>query len=295
MKNLIRILVAATVLTIAPQLSAAISVDSMNYPVWAERGSNTLPLAPGDRLRNGDVVVTGDYGRVWLAADDGSVIKLGQGARFQIERAEIANQDGNGIFDAAFDVLRGAFRFTSSFFTVRREVPHQADFKVGAVTVGVRGTDIWGRSAADEDFVALIEGSIEVASEGDAPQRMEQPLTLYRKAAGQPADGIVPVVPEVVGELALETELSQSAGIAGVDGDYQLVLASARSAIFDAAELEPFRRAGYPVRTDIAEVGGVQYTRIVLDGLVDRQAATNLRRVLVNEFSIDDIWIRNSG
>ena len=293
MNNPIRVVILAAAMAFTPLLSAAISVDSMNFPAWAERDNRTVPLAPGSELRTGDVVVTGRTGRVWLAADDGSVIKLGQGARFTIVRAGLARVDGDSIFDAAFDVLKGAFRFTSSFFRARQALPHRVEFKVGAVTAGVRGTDIWGRSGNEEDFVALIAGSIEVSSGGDAPQLMDQPLTLYRKATGRPADGIRPVVTEVIGEYALETELSERSGIARIDGTYEVVLTSVRSANYDPGMLEPFRRAGYPARGRAAEVGGVDYTRIVVGGLVNLQAAKNLRRIIVSEFGIDDAWIRN--
>jgi hypothetical protein len=295
MKVIPPIVAALALLIFAPVLQAVVSVNSMNFPAWVERGDSAVPLAPGDSLRTGDIVVTGGRGRVWLAAEDGSAIKLGQGTRFVIERAALAESDAGSVFTAVFDVLKGAFRFSSGFFSARHEFAHQVDVRIGAITAGVRGTDIWGRSSDDEDLVALIEGSIEVASDGAAPQRMDKPLTIYRKTTGRLADGIRPVEPEIVGEYAIETELAERAGIASAGGDYELVLASVRAERFDAAELERFRHAGYPVRTAGAMIDGVEYTRTVLGGLIDLQAATNLRRRIAAEFGIDDAWIRSGG
>lgn len=282
----------AVTAAISPVAAAALSVDSMNYPAWVKREMQSIPLAPGDRIVAGDTVITGEHGRVWLEAEDGSVIKLGQGARFVVDRERLDVSGDGTFFEAAFDVLRGAFRFTGSFFPRRPEIAHRVDFRVGAVTAGIRGTDIWGRSGDDEDFVALLDGRIEIGSEGAASQPMDQPLTLYRKRANLPADEISALTMAVVNELAAETELSPEAGIAAAGGGYELVLASVPSSVFERAALDRFRQAGYPAEPVAVEVGGVAYTRIVLGGLVDRQAARSLRRSVAAEFSIDDAWIR---
>ena len=36
--------------------------------------------------------------------------------------------------------------------------------RVATVTAGIRGTDLWGKSAADRQIVCLIEGRIEVGA-----------------------------------------------------------------------------------------------------------------------------------
>ena len=35
--------------------------------------------------------------------------------------------------------------------------------KVNAVTAGIRGTDVWGKSESDRDIVCLLEGRIDVS------------------------------------------------------------------------------------------------------------------------------------
>jgi hypothetical protein len=98
--------------------STAMSVNSLNYPVWIERGSYNLPLAPGDRLQDGDIVQTGATGRVWLEVEDGSVIKLGRDTRFTIDRTDFREVDNVTVFEAAFNIMKGAFRFTEGFFSM---------------------------------------------------------------------------------------------------------------------------------------------------------------------------------
>ena len=290
----LRIPIVIVMLLVTPFASAGLSVDRVNYPAWFERANRIQPLTPGTRLEAGDLVRTGASGRAWLEVDDGSVVKLGQDARFVVARAGFSEEGGDTFLDAAFDVLRGAFRFTSGFFEPRREAMHRVAMRVGAVTVGIRGTDIWGRSSDVEDFVALLEGRIEVSSDDAPPTLMDAPLTLYLKRRGQQAGGVQPVDPDTVAALAPETELDAGAGIAAADGAYALVLMSLQSSEFAAAAMARFREAGYPVVSVPVEVAGASYTRLQLPGLVDRTAAVNLRARLANEFAIGDIWIRET-
>jgi hypothetical protein len=271
--------------------SATMSVNSLNYPVWVERGSENLPLAPGDRLLDGDVVHTGAAGRVWLEVEDGSVIKLGQDTRFTIDRAGFREADNATVFEAAFNVLKGAFRFTSRFFTTQQPARHEVDFKVGAITAGIRGTDVWGRSAVQEDFVALLEGRIEVASAGQDPVVMDRAMTLYRKANGKPADPVTVVDAAIVEGLASETELDASAGIARTGGIYSLVLQSYSVPGLAEKALKRFRDAGYAVQARVVEVDGISFTRVQLGGLIHLESANNLRKAMISAGLIEDAWI----
>ena len=291
MKSVHSLIGACLLILIAPQALANVSVDSLNFPVWVERGTQVTPVAPGDKLLAGDVIRTGQTGRVWLFVDDGSVVKLGQRTRFVIEKADFREVENETVLDAAFNVLQGAFRFTSKFFTAARAASHQVNIEIGAITAGVRGTDIWGRSSDSEDFVALIEGVIAVSSAGEQGQIMDQPLTLYRKAKAAAADPVASVELAVVQSLAPETELDAAAGIASRSGGYSLVFNSLQDDANVAVGLERLRSIGYPVVARSAEVNGLRYTRIQLDGLVDLAAAQNLRKALIESAIVEDAWI----
>ena len=291
MKASIRPIIFFLASAVTPLAQATMSVNSMNYPAWVQRGGETLPLAPGDQLRAGDQLRTGASGRLWLEVEDGSVIKLGQQSRFTVKQSEFRGTADDTILEAAFDVLKGAFRFTSNFFAARRDARHQVEFQIGAVTAGVRGTDIWGRSGDGEDFVALLEGSIEVNSAGDAAQMMDKPLTLYLKQEGQASTGVQPVDISVIQSLAPDTELDSAAGIATINGPRGLVLMSLKTEAYVAKNLGRFRDAGYAV---VAVPAG-DFTRIMLTGLVDREAAANLRNIIQQQFAINDAWIPARG
>jgi hypothetical protein len=51
-------------------------------------------------------------------------------------------------------VIAGAFRFTTSSQARKRDIA----IKVKNVSIGIRGTDLWGKSTDERDLVCLIEG-----------------------------------------------------------------------------------------------------------------------------------------
>src|SRR5258706_5927438 len=83
-------------------------VEPVNSPAWLERGGAAVPLTPGTALQPQDQLRTGSNARVQIKMGEGSTVKLGENARFSIERS-----DNRGIFRAALSVLSGAFRFTT--------------------------------------------------------------------------------------------------------------------------------------------------------------------------------------
>ena len=271
--------------------SAAMSVNSLNYPVWIERDSKNLPLAPGDRLQDGDIVQTGAAGRVWLKVDDGSVIKLGRNTRFRIDRADFLEVDSITALQTTFDVMQGAFRFTKAFFSKQQPAAPRIEFQVGAIAVDIQNTDIWGRSGEYEDMLVLLGGRVEVAAAGQNSVVMDRAMTLLRKSNGEAYDPVTVIDEVVVDSLTSETELDVAAGIARAGGIYSLVLQSNSNPAHTDAALKRFRGAGYAVQARIVEVSGKSYTRIQLSGLIHLESANNLRQAMIFEGLIDDAWI----
>lgn len=293
MKKSYLLFIALFGLSLNVQSESIISVNAVNYPVWVERDQAIMSLAPGDELDNGDLIKTGSSGRAWLYMNDGSVIKLGQNAEFKVKKAAFVENEQGTVLDAAFNVLKGAFRFTTSFFQAERKVPHQVNMQIGAITAGVRGTDIWGRSTEKEDFVTLLEGAINVVADGGAlPTRMEQPNTLYRKKVDQDAEPVSTMDQMLVNILALETELSKAEGIATVDGQYDLVLMSLMDGSLSADNMDRFRQQGYAVRKQFVTLDEQRYTRIMMSGFVSIEAAMNQAKQMEETFQLEGLWVK---
>jgi hypothetical protein len=214
-------------------------VEAVQYPAWLERGGRAVPLTPGTVLQAQDQLRTGENARVQLKMGEGSTVKLGEKAKFQIERVE-----EKGIFRATLNVITGAFRFTTDAL---RKTTRQRDvsIKVKNVTAGVRGTDLWGKSGDDRDLVCLLEGKISVGAEGHPTVMLDNPLDFYQK----PRDGnpqVAKVDAKQVEEWARETEISKDGAAARGGGRWRVIAAGFKQRDGALALNRKLRAEGYP-------------------------------------------------
>jgi hypothetical protein len=236
-------LVLAAVAAATPALAQVARVEAVQYPAWLERGGYRVPLTPGIPLQAADKLRTGANARVQLRLGEGSAVKLGENAQFVIERAA----DG-GAFRAALAVISGAFRFTSPAARNR-----DIAIKVRNVTLGIRGTDVWGKSTEERDLVCLIEGRIRVGADGHPTVSLDKPLDFYQlPRGGEPQ--VAKVDPKQLEEWAKETEIARDGAAARAGGKWRVV-----AAVFEgrnqALQLNRELRAlGYP--SEVASVQG---------------------------------------
>jgi len=230
------------------------TVEAVQYPAWLERGGATVPLTPGTRLQPKDELRTGGNARVRVKMGEGSAVKLGENARFVIEAAEDRN-----VFSAGLAVLAGAFRFTTDALSKRqREVSIQAK----SVTVGIRGTDLWGKSTGERDLVCLLEGKITVGAQGHPQVTLDQPLDFYQKPRDA-APSVAKVDPKQLEEWAKETELSPDGAAASAQGRWRVVAAVKPTRDAALALGRRLRAAGYPAEIfQKDKYFGVQVTRL---------------------------------
>src|SRR5690349_10434141 len=59
-------------------------VQALQMPAWLTRGGKRVPLEIGAPLRTGDTITTGIGSRVVLRLAEGSTVKLGENARFEL-------------------------------------------------------------------------------------------------------------------------------------------------------------------------------------------------------------------
>ncbi|MBK8062861.1 MAG: SPOR domain-containing protein [Betaproteobacteria bacterium] len=231
----------------APPAPAA-TVAGVQMPAWVERADGRrTPLAPGMELKAGELVRTGAQSRLLLKMAEGSLVKLGENGALRLEELKA---DQGGVFRAAMKVAEGAFRFTTDALAKHRR--RDINVLVSNVTVGIRGTDLWGKSEANRQIVCLIEGRIEVRPEGEGTISMGEPLQFYIREGGKS----LPLARVEPGQLAIwaaETEIGAGRGAARSGGRWKVTLASvdtqeAALAIYDrlrdngyAAEIRPVK------------------------------------------------------
>jgi hypothetical protein len=251
-----------------PSLAAALAtVEAVQSPAWRDRDGVTVPLAAGMELKSGDVLRTGSGARTYLMLAEGSRVKLGEGARFTFHSRSLQPEKA---FRGALDILAGAFRFTTGKLKKSRQ--HEVAIRVGTATIGIRGTDLWGRTDKDGDLVALIDGRIEITRAGQITE-LAKPMTYYDAPRAQAAT-VRELDLETFVKLARQTDILPGDGAARTKGKWRV---SAGSAASEEAALELYdqiREAGFAARIRPREVegGGWRY-ELLLGGFASADEA----------------------
>ena len=245
-------------------------VEAVQMPAWVERGGASTPLVPGMELRDRDLLKTGAKSRLLLMMADGSLVKLGEKGSLGLDGMRLR---GGSVFEAALKVAEGAFRFTTQAaakFRGRREV----NITVATATVGIRGTDLWGKSTPDRQIVCLIEGKIEVTPPGESPIGMDQSLSFYIRDKGQ-SQPVATVPLDQLKEWAAETEPQPGQGISKRGGRWRIT-ASGLAYSQAQALYDDLRRTGYPAEIIPARIKDRRVYNVRLSNFETRQDAESV-------------------
>ncbi len=250
--------------------AAPAMVEAVQSPAWAQRDGVMLPLAAGMALKNGDVVRTGAGARAYLMLAEGSRVKLGEAARFTLYSRSL---DPARYFRGALDIAAGAFRFTTGVLSKARK--REVAIRVGTATIGIRGTDLWGRTDRDGDLVALLEGRIAITRGGEVTE-LSQPWTYFDAPRGQIAQ-VKTMGPEVFKGWARETEIEPGDGASRAAGKWKVLAATAETSEAALALYDRIREAGFaayirPMRPPAAKANGWRY-QVLLGGFPDAMEA----------------------
>lgn len=174
-----------------PSLAASVAiVEAVQNQVALQRQASQFPLAVGTEIFNDDIITTGAQARAVIRLPDQSVVKIGAQARIHFDR--LTTQSGEKtVLSGVLRVLKGVFRFAtgdSSAYDVKVQVSD-------AMAIGIRGTDIFAKAAADKDLVCLIAGKITVQA-GDMQVTLTQPRDFFVVPKHQPPLPVTQVTPE---------------------------------------------------------------------------------------------------
>lgn len=230
----------------ATGLANGAKVEAMQMPAWVERAGSKQPLKPGMELTSGDLLTTGEGARLLLRLQEGSLIKMGEQASLDLT-AMLPPDNEQGLFEAAINVIKGAFRFTTTALGQTRQ--RNIDIRIGNVSAGIRGTDIWGSAKSDKDILCLIEGKISAQRVGESAFTMQDPLSFYIAPKDKPALPVATVPAEQLAKWATETELADGEGVLTVDGQWAVNLMSLDTSAATDPVIKTLADAGY-----IAEV-----------------------------------------
>lgn len=268
-----RFLLAAVAISgLASQALAApyAVVDAVQSPAWLERDGQRSPLVPGMALSNRDRIETGANARAIVQLADGSAVKVGEKAMVSLNA--LGRRDG-GVFTAAIDVATGAFRLTTDALR-KLQGKRAINVRVGAVTAGIRGTDIWGRSEEERDFVCLLEGHIVVTHASGQAAELTEPLQYFGAERNFDPGPVAKVTQEQANKWAAMTDPQPGFGTVRQGGKWGVLLASTETSEDALALYDRFRSAGVHVRVLPQKSGeGMRYELLAGPVADENQAA----------------------
>ncbi len=243
------LILALAMLSLTPAYARTLTVEGVVSPAWVERAGKREPLTVGMQLSDKDRVITGERARVMLRMSEGSAVKLGENATLALDGlSEKKSADNTTLVSASLDVAKGAFRFTTGVFGNPRAT-RDVKVKLGTITAGVRGTDLWGRSLSAEDLVCLLEGRISVRHEKQ-DFVMNEPLQFFIAPRNEKPKPVGKVPQKQIDEWSRETEIIEGQGATRAGGALRVELM--RTADANAARVLEARLkvAGYPAVID---------------------------------------------
>ena len=253
-------------------------IDSLQLPAWLDRGGLTVPAAPGIELFPGDGLRTGKGARLLIALNEGSIVRLGENATFEVNKVERKG----GIFNAALSVIEGAFRYSTR--AVSKSQSRNINISVARnATIGIRGTDLWGRGRDDKDIVCLIEGKIDVTGNNSKTLRLDQPLQFFQSKRNAPPEPVSFLDRKQLEIWAKETDLEAGKG-ATENGQWKIVVGGFGSRDALSAASRNLRSAGYGVERTANNT-------LVLGKLASEAQASELATALKTEFGLADVIV----
>lgn len=289
-----RIVLSAAValgLVTAAQAFAApdAEVEGLQAPAWLTRDGKKMPLAVGAQLKNGDTITTGDGSRVLLRLAEGSAVKLGENARFELNDMSQKRDGAQQRFTASLGVREGAFRFTTA--PDAKSSLRNVDVKFPTVTASITGTDLWGKSAGDREIVALVEGRITTTRRGDPPVVMDEPRSVYIAEKDARPAPITKITLAQLQGFAQETEMQAGAGVTGRGGAWKVYAASAANEEEAGAVLDRLRNAGFAATVQPAVSQGKQVYQVRIAGLVSEADGIAVAIKLRVQLGIQDVRV----
>lgn len=277
--------VAGCAMSLQVQAAAPAEVQLLQAPAWRLHGAAREPLRPGMPLASGDRILTGAGARVVIALAEGSTVKLGENADLALAEL-VPPSRADGVYRGFLDVVKGAFRFTTTVVGRKRQIAA----RISTATIGIRGTDVWGKTEPGRDFAVLLEGHITI-DHGGQQYDLATPNSLFVAPRGGAALPVAPVDPDELARWAQETEPQAAQGVSNVHGGYRLYLASYGNATAADALVASLGAAGYGAVTESAVAGGRQWQRVVLRGFASRADAQAVETLLKRDFGLTTTWI----
>jgi hypothetical protein len=268
-------------------VAQAAQVEALQAPVWVERAGQNIAARPGMELREADALLTGTGGRLLVRLADGGFVKLGENTRLVLDSL---NEDASSdVLKGLFSVVKGVFRYTTGI--LGRKTRRDIELRVATATIGIRGTDVWGRSQDGGATVCLIEGQITVHHPARGEFVMDQPSSFFvAPRQGEPLP-VAPVEADKLARWAAETDLAPGQGVLLPGGGWSVQLGSYGN---EAAARDLERQlldAGIPVELTTVQVDDRTFHRLRVSGFDTQEDAQRFAEQMKGRPATAQPWV----
>lgn len=259
-------------------------VESLQLPVWVERGGVKAGVKAGWAIYAGDRVITGEDARISLTVVGDARLKLGGNAEMEFTDAKAAVVEAASLFK----VSRGAFQFTAPVISR----PEGTLFVIGTdISATVYGGQVWGKADFKQNLLVLMQGSVEVRGAKIRTSQMTKPETVMMIPAGGKPRPVIPVAREKLARwlAQVETVAGQPSLTAG--GLWDVSLGSGYK-LKDLEEMAcAMQSRGVPSEiSEVRETGKKTWYRVVVRRFASRDDAVGFARTGKN-FGAKDAWV----
>lgn len=288
MRRKLALLIVTTFLVFTSFNSLAAQIEGLQLPAWVERGAERLPARAGMALTESDVVETGKGGRLLIQLVDGSFVRLGEEARMALTSLHEGETE-QGALTGLLNVVKGAFRYTA--VGLGRMLRRDIQVNVASTTIGIRGTDVWGRSKDGGSTVCLIEGKVTLKHPARGEFVMDQPLSFFvAPPEGEPKP-VGPVDPDKLKQWAAETDLDLGRGVLLPGGGW-IVQLGAHDKESTARKIEKrLLDEGIPVEFTTVQLKSRTYHRLRVSGFDTQEDAKHFAAKLKGSPGVPQTWV----
>jgi len=254
-------------------------VSALQPPVWVEQNGQRTALTASDALLPGQHYLTGPNGRLEIAMADGSTVKFGENAAFEMPSLQLEQAGQESILKGALKISKGAFRYTAqpSGFIQKR----QLDLYVGNdITIGLGNPDVWGKTEDGETQVCLLRGKIRVRSALQPDVPMEQVGSLYTFSKGQPPQTTTLAATEQLKDWTAQTAIDTSRPTLQSNGPYSVLIAVYLDEQHAEGIVASINKKGYPATLRTEKRGDVSVFNVLIEGLSNAQSAATYGQML---------------
>ena len=267
-------------------------IEAMQMPAWIKHSNGEKePLTPGLIIQSGDHIITGKASRLVIRLKEGSHVKLGENTHIHFSNLQ-AVEAKQGVFSTTINLIKGAFRFTTTAFG--RNKKRDIKIKTGVITATIKGTDILARSNTEHVLLCLLEGAITAQRDGEPEFSMYDPLSYYLVPHNKPADPIQTAPQNKLAQWAAQTELLNGGGVLAHNGKWIVNLMSLDSLEATQPVTKQFADSGYATDVERFISQGRNWYRIRIKGFKTYEDAKIFSTIVDNLHGTHRPWVGKS-